>query len=368
MLNRHNSDTTILGRRLPPVAVGINFIGYTQLKSGLGSAARGNLKVLRKILPVMEFPFPSSGDIVGNPYTINFHHWHPEKEMFGRIRRNPVDVFYNRYNIGFWVCETADIPRHWVEHSEFFDEIWTASSFCKEVFEDAGVQAPVRVWPHAMFHVPPYVPRKHQPLLGGFHFLMIYDSDSRISRKNPDGVIRAFQQAFPGNEDVKLTIKLRHARPGEVELLRVTSHWDPRVQVISKELPREDMTALYDSANALVSLHRGEGFGLHIAEAMTAGLPCVVTAAGGCMDFTTHANSWLVACNPEDVNDVYFGEAPGYWWDPDTGHAAIVMRHLWEDYASAETLSKVNAALQVGHNLSPRKMQDLAFSYLQPLL
>jgi glycosyltransferase involved in cell wall biosynthesis len=366
MLSRR--QRTAYGRRTHPVADGVNFIGYTHHASGLGAAARGNYKVLRTLAPCLPFAFPGTDDVIGNPYSVNFHHWHPEDAIVHRLDINPVDVFHGRVNIGFWVLETTGVSECWLRNSERFDEIWTASSFCRAVLENNGVQCPVRVLPHALHATPGMIERERRNCLPGFHFLTLYDSHSRISRKNPLGVIWAFRSSFPRDEPVRLTVKIRNACPGERELLHAAASYDPRVSVVDQEFTGQEMAQLYQDAHAFVSLHRGEGFGLHIAEAMLSGLVVVMSGCGGCLDFARHDRVHWVAVADAPVNDLYFRENGGTWWEPDLGHAASLMRRLWEEYGEATTGDRLRAAQAVRQELAPETICARAKILISPHL
>lgn len=350
------------GRLTQPIASGVNFIGYWHMRSGLGAAARGNLKVMREVGPVLPAPFPGVDQVIGNPYTVNFHHWHPESPLLEGIRRNPVDVFCGRRNIGFWVCETTTVADSWKRNSECFDEVWTASRFCQTVLERNGIQCPVKVLPHAITGTVKKSVRERLNCLAGLRFLTVYDSHSRVSRKNPFGVVWAFRAAFPKDEPVALTVKLRNSCPGEADLLRAAAGGDRRIEVIDCEYSVEQMAELYATSHVFVSLHRGEGFGLHIAEAMISGMLVILSGCGGCLDFARRDRSLWVAVRDAAVYDSYF--PGGSWWEPDQGHASAIMRRAWEEYGTDETGAMLAAAAAVEEDLSLSRISGIATSLL----
>lgn len=195
---------------------------------------------------------------------------------------------------------------------------------------------------------------------------MVYDSHSRASRKNPEGAILAFRKAFPRGEDVRLVIKVRHPQTGEAGILQALAHHDPRIQIVHEELSERAMVALMATAHALVSLHRSEGFGLHIAEAMAAGLVCIISGCGGCLDFATPDRVRWVAVQEAQVADSYFRNHGGSWWDPDINHAASLMRETWERYGEPVTGAMLKRAAVVAEELSPARMAEQAREYLEP--
>ena len=349
LIRRHNSTC---GRKTRPIGEGVNFIGYLHHASGLGSAARGNYRVVQASgLSNLPFAFPGIDGVIGNPYTINFHHWHPEDDIMRRIDLNQVNVFHGRHNIGFWVTEVTGVSDIWMRNSERFDEVWTASRFCQRIFERNGIPCPVKVLPHALTYDRPVSYRLRQNHLPGFRFLCVYDSHSRISRKNPVAAIEAFRRAFSGEEPVRLTVKIRNAARGESELLRLVSQEDERVEIVAKEYTAYEMEHLMATSNALVSLHRSEGFGLHVAEAMAAGLVPIISGCGGCLEFATRERAHWVATTEAPVADCYFLEHGGTWWEPDIGHAAFLMRHVWEQYGDATTAQMLEAGQAVRKEL-----------------
>ena len=98
---------------------------------------------------------------------------------------------------------------------------------------------------------------------------------------------------------------------------------DPRIVLIDRFLPRQDMLALIDACDVFVSLHRSEGFGRVIAEAMYMGKPVISTNFSGSVDFAFEGTAYivdgpLVPLQPGDYVDI----AGQYWMEPDIGMAS----------------------------------------------
>jgi glycosyltransferase involved in cell wall biosynthesis len=180
------------------------------------------------------------------------------------------------------------------------DEIWVPSRFCAEAFRTTG--KPVFVIPHPVEPVPPG-PR----MLAGvpddlFLFLAVFVWQDR---KNPFGLLRAFRDAFAKRGDVGLLLRLT-VRPGEEERVleqvrkSYESAWQRSAATLFVSLDARSsvdsatMHHLYRRADALVSLHAAEGFGLTMAEGMAAGLPVVATRYSGNLDFMDDDSAFLV--------------------------------------------------------------------------
>ena len=97
--------------------------------------------------------------------------------------------------------------------------------------------------------------------------------------------------------------------------------------MIDQLLSREEAYALMNVCDGYVSLHRAEGFGFTMAEAMLLGKPVIATGYSGNMDFMSPANSLLV----DHARVPIIQEVPSYrmgclWAEPSIDHAAELMR------------------------------------------
>jgi glycosyltransferase involved in cell wall biosynthesis len=178
-------------------------------------------------------------------------------------------------------------------------------------------------------------------------FFCSFDFNSTVARKNPFAVIKAFREAFPrGDEKVTLLVKSSNGDRSAAFLMQLlgAASRDARILVRDDLLERADLQALHRCIDVYVSLHRCEGFGLGMAEAMCMGKPVVATAYSGNMEFMTSANSCLVDYRMVSVRRGEYPYADGQQWaDPDPRHAAEHMRSLYEDRALGRRLGEAAA-------------------------
>ena len=164
-----------------------------------------------------------------------------------------------------------------------------------------------------------------------FTFLFTFDFFSTARRKNPVGLVEAFTRAFEPGDGAQLVVKTFNgdAKPESLAQLERAAAGRDDVHVIDRFLPVEQKDALLARADAYVSLHRSEGFGLSLAEAMLLGKPVIATGYSGNLQFMTPANSWLVGYELTRVGEgVEMYPPDAQWAEPDLGHAAELMREV----------------------------------------
>jgi glycosyltransferase involved in cell wall biosynthesis len=94
-------------------------------------------------------------------------------------------------------------------------------------------------------------------------------------------------------------------------------------------LSREQLHSLVNECQIYISLHRSEGYGLTLAEAMSLGKPVIATAYSGNMDFMNESNSVLVPYELVPVgDDAYPYQNDSLWAQPDIAFAARAVREL----------------------------------------
>jgi glycosyltransferase involved in cell wall biosynthesis len=165
--------------------------------------------------------------------------------------------------------------------------------------------------------------------------LVPFDLSSRWARKNPMGAVAAFRRAFPSTIEAQLVLKVSgvEQNPVQMEQLRGLTADMPNVRIIDRTLSAQDLAALIRCADVLLSLHRAEGFGLFIAEAMWLGTAVIATGWSGVLDMLDADNALLVAFNKVAVKPGDYPSVPpgAQWADPDVGHAAECLSRLASD-------------------------------------
>jgi glycosyltransferase involved in cell wall biosynthesis len=252
--------------------------------------------------------------------------------------------FRNRYSIGVWFWEVAHFPRLFHPAFHLVDEVWAASEYVRGAIA-AETDKPTRVVP-----IPIEELRADgaSPIAvaAGFVFLFSFDFQSVFERKNPLAAIRAFERAFDARDDVALLMKTINGahHPEALERLRAAAR-HPRVHVVDGYLSARERDALTLACDACISLHRSEGFGLTIAEAMAAGKPAIATGYSGNLEFMTPENSYLV---PYELTPVPAGSGPypeGVpWAEPDVERAAELMRHVFDHREAAAERGRIARA------------------------
>jgi glycosyltransferase involved in cell wall biosynthesis len=259
-------------------------------------------------------------------------------QHFALLSEVGESFFQGHYNIGAWAWELPRFPDGWYNRFAYYDEIWVGTSFI------AAALAPIA--PVPVIRVPPVVDARPGSRARGrrrlgiddheFVFAFIFDVHSHLPRKNPQAAIAAFRLAFGARRDVRLILKSVNAAADEAGYAALKAlAGDARIDFHDGYWPGEHVRDLVAACDAYVSLHRSEGTGLTIAEAMAAGKPVIATDWSGNTDFADSANSFPVAYTlttvTRNVGPYRAGET---WADADVDHAAMLMRQVaanrWE--------------------------------------
>ncbi|MCA1832482.1 MAG: glycosyltransferase family 4 protein [Actinobacteria bacterium] len=340
------SDVVRTNRRRSPI--GVNLVGYLRAEDGIGQGARG----FADALTVADVPFalianehtPSRQDHDGAAtaaepvFRVNLVCVNADE--FSRYARViapglPPDA----YTIGVWAWEVEEFPEEMARNAALLDEIWAISRHTAAAIAPR-VSKPVVVSPYPVTPPPTlHRPRAELGLPGDFLFFFSFDVRSIFERKNPLAVVTAFARAFTPGEGPVLVVKGVNGTADESGMRRLRAAAEGRTDIVIREdyVSPEDQLALMASCDCYVSLHRAEGQGLTLAEAMAAGKPVIATAYSGNVDFMTERNSYLV---PYDLVPVPAGCAPyptsARWAEPDIDVAAEVMRQVYANPADAK--------------------------------
>ena len=263
----------------------------------------------------------------------------------------------DRYRIGYWAWETSRAPRDWLFVADYLHEIWAPSHYVKTALAAAmtaagrgDLIARLRVMPHPVPPAPPGLREKTRFGLDSAlcEVLSLFDTKSSAARKNPWGVIDAWRLAFPEPAvRARLTLKvadLDRERATEQRLLALLTT-RPDIRLVCERYGDAEMQAFIAAFDVLISLHRSEGFGLTLAEAMAAGVAVIATAGSGNDDFMNAGNARLVPAALVPVRDAdgpygcLEGDPAQLWGDPDLAAAAQALRDLTGSQAVRDGLA-----------------------------
>ena len=343
-------------------AEGLNLIGYPRAEMGMGEQLRGcatALSTTNLSFGITDFNVniiashkDSRYDHLirrDNPFNVNLFHINADQMRLAWDSLGPA-FFRDHYNIGYWEWELSNFPDAWQSAIDLVDEIWAPSRFIQDAISRKTAK-PV-VWMPLAIEIPVIDTKGFRSQMGlpddAFLFLFPFDFSSFSTRKNFGACVEAFRKAFPAGDKraalVLKTIRHRHHQREFWELLRAIED-DPRIYIIDRVLRQPEMRQLIASCDSLVSLHRSEGFGLGLAEAMFLGKPVIATNYSGNVDFTKPENSCLVDYRliPVGPDEYPFPEGQ-VWADPDTSEAAQYMRRLVEDREYAKRIAAAGAA------------------------
>jgi glycosyltransferase involved in cell wall biosynthesis len=342
-------------------ADGFNVIAHLSASSGLGNTARLFIEVLRRngvAVAGLDVDYtqqhesdllPAGIEIVKDPAALPYANNLIIVSVLGLPnlwRKLPglLNARFRNAALIFW--ELPVMPNAWKPSLSVLDAILVCSPYVRHAVELAVPQVPTLLLEHPLAE-PERLNTAVLSDLGiektDFTCCASFDLRSDLARKNPQATIKAFQRAFPDEQNVQLLIKT-NARPTgamraqETEALSQQIVNDKRITLVASTLPYTDVLSLYASCDSYISLHRSEGLGLGPMEAMLLGKPVVATGYSGNMGYMTQQNS--VPVNYTLVEPINCGwqfrrdfAGPGAAWaEADTQQAAEALRKLKHDH------------------------------------
>lgn len=247
------------------------------------------------------------------------------------------------YRIGYWFWELSNFPDEWLHAFDYVDEIWAPTQYIATTLSGLTTKPVIHMPMAVQFNEPrPYSRRDFSLPENDFLFIFSYDFHSFASRKNPEAVLSAFLNCFKDDDHkVGLVIKTINSDKHQAAYIKLLEKvaGNRKITVISETLSREKMYGLINVCDSYVSLHRAEGFGLGMAEAMYMGKPVIGTAYSGNMDFMNKDNSLPISFEMVDIErDAYPFWLGQKWANPNTDEAARAMVNLYSDSNYAKKL------------------------------
>ncbi|MEC3862654.1 glycosyltransferase [Mesobacterium sp. TK19101] len=354
--------------------VDVQLIGPLAKASGLGQATRLSAEILRETgLSIrgvdfdLDNPAPegfSSDTMIEDygPAKINIIHLNAESIPLAFAYQ--PDVFSGRYNIGYFFWE-LDQPAycHYLG-MEMLDEMWVSTEYGVEIYTKDEHGKPV-INVGMCYEDTPGITREdarafvnRRFLFNDKHYvcLVAFDSFSFVQRKNPVSVLEAFQKAFKGVPNARLVVKTQN-RDSVFDAVQVQL-WDrvdsivasdPRIVVMNETLSYRDLLRLKAGSDCYITLHKSEGWGFGMIEAMNLGVPVVCTAYSGNMDFCSDETAWLVEYEESLLKqgDYIFVRKGSKWAEPSVEHAAKQLRAAYDN--PEERLARAKAAQDFIH-------------------
>jgi glycosyltransferase involved in cell wall biosynthesis len=328
---------------------GVDVVGYFNAELGVGEAGRLAVTALcsgdvatntlgtRRTTSRQQHNFATSNQAEFTTALIAVN-----ADQLANIRHDLRESFAGHtYLIGQWFWELEQFPPHMHSAYALIDEVWAATRHIQIALEASAPQG----LPVTLMHLPlvtptvaPGIDKAFFGLPDRFAFLFTFDFFSVLQRKNPMAVVDAFVRAFGNNQGPILVLKTinGHQRLRDLEQLRWACRGRDDIFLIDDYLDAPVTAALTNACDCYVSLHRAEGLGLTMAEAMTLGKPVIATGYSGNVDFMTPETSYLVPYEIVPVgNKAAPYQAEATWAQPDVDAAADIMREVFHNQNEA---------------------------------
>ena len=350
----------------PTLQSGVNLMGYFEAETGVGEAARSNWRIVR----ATNLPYTVNNcvdarsqnkeeapedPVEHNPFLVNLVTINADQ--FVRFAKEHPSYMSDHYNVAHWAWELADFPTEWATSFGCADEIWTPSRFTRDSVASRS-PLPVKVVPYSLN---PDTELENEVEVTDFAFdpdkftfLFIFDFHSYVERKNPLGLIDAYTKAFGDRQDVQLLLKSAHGYAHKQQLTALEKACArANVHLLDRVVSRAATHQLMMKADCYVSLHRSEGFGLTLAEAMMCGKPVIATGYSGNVDFMSDNNSFLVPYRIVTIDHTRGPYKAGYRWaDPDLDYACDLMRYV-ESHRDVAASTGSRARTMIRETLHP---------------
>lgn len=355
MLEKHSQVKPYEQGRYPR---GINLICDIKAETGLGQSARILAHMLQESgIPFTIIQISQTGQLA-----------HSENEWDAYIEEKPrydtnlihinmnewplkyceieTSVFDCRRNIAYWLWELQTLPKQWLPCIDTVDEIWAPSEFICNCMRNYTQKTVVKIPYNICIKEPVAHDRSYFGLEEDvFYYLFMYDFKSVSARKNPDGMLKAFCDAFSAEEanrkKIGLIIKINHIEEKKLLELKKNLQNYQYIQYITQNLDRSEVESLESCADVYISLHRSEGFGLPAAEAMYLGKPVIATDWSATTEFMDVDSACLVKYDLVKLTEKIGPYDKGSEWaEPNVDHARRYIRLLHDNIDYRNVISR----------------------------
>lgn len=348
IINRSIVRTSPHADAVAPIII----VGLLSQPSGLGVAARACYNALRKdrievygidvtSLFLHEpqesgFDYRDGSKLVG-PGTLIVH--------VGGDRLNYVlnylgqDVVQDKHVLAHWFWELETLPKNWNLAMPKIHGICANSNFVANAAAKISNNKPVYTLPYPMDYKSISVEKATTSLKEKFVVTTIFNMSSNFYRKNPNAVIHSFQKAFGDDNNVELVVKYSNSDswPKGKQLLIDAVGDSQNIRLIDQVITEQELEQLYASTDVVISLHRSEGLGLILIEAMQRGIPVISTDWSATSEFINNDMGYPVPVKLIAVDDPQgnYRQKNLNWADPDIDKAAQILKQIRQNPAEA---------------------------------
>ena len=354
-------------------------VGYLSAASGIGAAARACYEALssagidvyaidlterlggQRSVPINSF---RDGKALTEPATLILHV--PGLHLPRALLLLGTSFLTNKRRVAHWFWELSAAPDIWRTPAKLVDEIWVNTKFVSDAVAHIAPDTPVKIAPYPLTRLAPQETERHRPNDTRFHVLSILNIASNFARKNPCAAIKAFRCAFGDDPSATLTIKVSNleAWPAASDVIQREIAGASNIRLLGGLATTSEISQLYQSADVVISLHRAEGLGLVVAEAMQRGIPVIATNWSGNCDFFDDSVGIPVNYRLININDPQnFYHTDLVWADPIIEDAKTALQRLRDDAQLRSELAK-NARARAEDFFAPRRYVDFVIKHL----
>lgn len=339
------------------VDLGISVFGFINGEFGIAEATRLNCRAIQSVgIPMSLFNYNVNTNHNNNDFTFtefSEHAVHPinliqvsPSEVLHFFEYFDYSLFKGKYNILYVAWESETIPEDYIVNINLFDEVWTPSEYCKKCLEKF-IALPIKVIPHPINI--DLKPTEDEDALNFFtkdffNFLFIFDYNSSIERKNVINLIKVFKDTFDKYENnAFLTIKTSKSNrfADEKEQILQAIGDSKKIKIVEKIFDKNSLNYIISNCDSYISLHRSEGFGLTMAEAMYFGKPTIGTNYSGNLQFMNHENSFLIDAQKVSYgsDDLNYGSNT-IWSEPSLEKASEYLKKVYEGETDVKIIAE----------------------------
>lgn len=356
---------------------GFNLIGYATSPMGLGEDLRSfaaMLEFLNIPFSVVDIPTDVQGKVAVNwqnmttqDYATSVFFMSP-MECRNLRQVHPALFDTPRTRVGYFLWELPDFPDDQSDALGLVDHIWCPTKFVQEVFYKKSGKLTLALPLPVVRHTP--TGRDFRQLLGiekeAFVSLFMFDQHSTLNRKNPQAVVRVFQEYASQHANSYLVLKISRWQNIGAKALAWLPR-DPRIKVLTQTLQPAELTDLYQSADCYLSLHRSEGFGRTLVEALQNGLQVISTNFSGPKDFLNDKNALLVPWTRTELEPHAYPHQtmPSWWAEPDEKSAVAHLALAWQRALGGRNAQGEKDGLAFEHQALAGRYRPILKTYLK---